>query len=363
MYYLYRHFDSEDILLYVGMSLSAINRLSKHKSNSAWFASIKRVEIEQFSTKEEVLAAERIAIIQEKPLYNIKLSTVNPATFTQACYLLSLNEQRLLLYCIAQLSGRGTLPKDNLFVVNVADFAGMFSVDTRNAYRDLEKAANSFGQRNITIYDGKARERFRWVYHVKYISSEGRVSLGFSPFIAPYLSLLHERFTSYQLEQIANLRSVYSIRLFEFLMQYKKTGRLVVLLKDFKAWLELEQQYDRFSNLKARVIDPAVRELREKNRLDIQWKAIKKGRTVERLEFIFKFEDEPPAGLGDVSPPGAAPHLKPATIEEFRALYPRLDPYACKDGFDAWAVGKKRPARDYDSAFLGFAAKWAKGKA
>ncbi len=281
----------------------------------------------------------------------------------QASYRLNLNEQRLVLCCVAQLDGRKPLPKDNEFTVNVADFAEMFSLDPKNAYRDLEDAANSLYQRDIRTYDGKARERFRWVYHVKYISSEGRVSLGFSPSIAPYLSLLHERFTSYQLEQIANLRSVYSIRLFEFLMQYKKTGRLVVLVKDFKAWLELESQYPRFFDLQRRVIDPAVQELREKNRLDIQWKAIKKGRTVERLEFTFKFEDEPPAELGDISPPTATSHLKPVTIERFRALYPRLDPYACKDGFDAWSVGKKRPARDYDRAFLGFAAKWAKGKA
>ena len=145
-------------------------------------------------------------------------------------------------------------------------------------------------------------------------------------------------------------------------MQYKKTGRLVVLLKDFKAWLELEQQYDRFSNLKARVIDPAVQELREKNGMDIQWKAIKKGRSVERLEFTFKAADgsalSQPAA--DLFPAGGMPPLMPITIERFRERYPRLDPYACKDSFDAWAAGQRRLARDYDRAFLGFAAKWAK---
>lgn len=286
----------------------------------------------------------------------------------QASYRLNLNEQRLVLCCVAQLDGRKPLPKDNLFTVNVTDFAEMFSLDPKNAYRDLEDAANSLYERDIRTYDGKARERFRWVSYVKYENGESRVTLRFSYDIAPYLSLLRERFTSYQLEQIAHLRSIYAIRLFEFLMQYKKTGRLVVLLQDFKAWLELEQQYDRFSNLKARVIDPAVQELREKNRLDIQWKAIKKGRSVERLEFTFKFEDAPPpavdaTAVAGIVQPTDAPYLKPATIETFRALYPRLDPYACKDGFDAWAVGKKRPAHDYDRAFLGFAAKWAKGKA
>lgn len=284
----------------------------------------------------------------------------------QASYRLNLNEQRLVLCCVAQLDARKPLPKDALFTVNVADFAAMFSLDMKNAYRELEDAANALYERDIRTYDGKARERFRWVYHVKYISSEGRVELEFSPSIAPYLTLLHERFTSYQLEQIANLRSIYAIRLFEFLMQYKKTGRLTVLLKDFKAWLELEQQYDRFSNLKARVIEPAAQELREKNHLDIQWKAIKKGRSVERLEFTFKFEDKAPRSANkptDNALPFGTPKLKPVTIEKFRGLYPHLDPYACKDDFDNWALGKESPALDYDRAFLGFAAKWQQPKA
>ena len=51
-------------------------------------------------------------------------------------------------------------------------------------------------------------------------------------------------------------------------------------------------------------------------------------------------------------------HLKPETVERFRALCPRLDPYACQGDFDAWLAGKTPPT-DYDRAFLGFAAKWA----
>ncbi|SMF97780.1 Initiator Replication protein [Methylomagnum ishizawai] len=277
----------------------------------------------------------------------------------QASYRLNLNEQRLVLCCVAQLDPRQPLAKDDLFTVNVADFAAMFSLDMKNAYRELEDAATALYERDIRTHDGKARERFRWVSYVKYETGESRVTLRFSYDIAPYLSLLRERFTSYQLEQISSLRSTYSIRLFEFLMQYKKTGRLIVLLKDFKTWLELESQYPRFFDLQRRVIDPAVQELREKNQLDIQWKAIKKSRSVERLEFTFKFKEEVP--LSAAALPAGAPELKPATIERFRELYPRLDPYACKNAFDHWTATKKRPA-DYDQAFLGFAAKWQQPK-
>lgn len=54
-------------------------------------------------------------------------------------------------------------------------------------------------------------------------------------------------------------------------------------------------------------------------------------------------------------------HLLPATVEKFRQLFPRLDPYACKGDFDAWLRGKTYPT-NYDAAFIGFAEAWARGK-
>jgi len=68
---LYRHFNKEGDLLYVGISLSSINRLGQHKDNSHWFETISRVEIENFKTREEAVEAEAKAIFFEKPKYNI----------------------------------------------------------------------------------------------------------------------------------------------------------------------------------------------------------------------------------------------------------------------------------------------------
>jgi len=65
-------------------------------------------------------------------------------------------------------------------------------------------------------------------------------------------------------------------------------------------------------------------------------------------------------------PPAPPPErfLKPATVARFRGMYPRLDPYACKADFDAWAAGlpPERKPRFYDAAFMGFAEKWVVGK-
>lgn len=73
--HLYRHYDSEDNLLYVGVSLSAVHRLSQHKKSAHWFSDIRRVEIETFDSREAVLDAERTAIYSENPLHNLKRPT------------------------------------------------------------------------------------------------------------------------------------------------------------------------------------------------------------------------------------------------------------------------------------------------
>lgn len=68
--YLYRHFDAAGVLLYVGISLSAVVRLSNHRTASSWSEQIATVTVEQFPTRGEAYEAETIAIRTEKPLYN-----------------------------------------------------------------------------------------------------------------------------------------------------------------------------------------------------------------------------------------------------------------------------------------------------
>jgi len=73
MTHLYRHFDAENNLMYVGISLSTITRLGQHQQHSKWFNEIKKVTIEHFSTRQDAIEAEKKAIKTENPKYNIAL--------------------------------------------------------------------------------------------------------------------------------------------------------------------------------------------------------------------------------------------------------------------------------------------------
>mgnify|MGYP003647139781 CR=1 FL=1 len=68
---LYRHFDHEGALLYVGISLSWPARTKQHAHGSRWFDLVAKVEIERFPTRAAALEAERQAIKSEKPKFNI----------------------------------------------------------------------------------------------------------------------------------------------------------------------------------------------------------------------------------------------------------------------------------------------------
>jgi excisionase family DNA binding protein len=69
--HLYRHFDAEGVLLYVGVSLNAFARLAKHRNCSHWFGLVRNMTIEDFPSREDSLRAETEAIRNERPLHNI----------------------------------------------------------------------------------------------------------------------------------------------------------------------------------------------------------------------------------------------------------------------------------------------------
>lgn len=69
MCYLYHHYSASNELLYVGISLSAVARLSQHR-NSEWYDEIARVQIEKMRTREHAKFIEALEIYHFKPRYN-----------------------------------------------------------------------------------------------------------------------------------------------------------------------------------------------------------------------------------------------------------------------------------------------------
>lgn len=69
---LYRHYDAEGQLLYVGISDCLSERDKQHAATSHWHARVSKTTTIWYDTRLDALAAEREAIRHEKPMHNIQ---------------------------------------------------------------------------------------------------------------------------------------------------------------------------------------------------------------------------------------------------------------------------------------------------
>lgn len=78
---LYRFYDRNDQLLYVGITVEIAARLDAHRRDKPWWREAAMVTLEHFETRADAELAERAAIKTEQPLWNIahrqKLPTVS----------------------------------------------------------------------------------------------------------------------------------------------------------------------------------------------------------------------------------------------------------------------------------------------
>ena len=71
---LYRFYDAEGSLLYVGITKFFEPRLKQHYKNAEWFFETAHVRLEHYQTRQEVELAETRAIQTERPSYNLAKS-------------------------------------------------------------------------------------------------------------------------------------------------------------------------------------------------------------------------------------------------------------------------------------------------
>lgn len=67
---LYRHYDVDGVLLYVGTSRDPVKRLVGHEGRSPWADDIATITIESVDSDEDAHEAEATAIERERPAYN-----------------------------------------------------------------------------------------------------------------------------------------------------------------------------------------------------------------------------------------------------------------------------------------------------
>jgi plasmid replication initiation protein len=103
-----------------------------------------------------------------------------------------------------------------------------------------------------------------------------------------FLQGFTELFTQYDIANVKEMRSVYSVRLYELLIQYKKIGKRSFKLDYFRKVNYPNSSNHRWPDLRPYNIDRAIDEINTETDLRVDWRQSNHGRKVTDIEFAIK---------------------------------------------------------------------------
>ena len=184
--------------------------------------------------------------------------------------------------------------------LTAGEYVDVYGVDSDTAYSQLKMAADKLLGRQVKTMQqtprGLKETKTNWCGQCTYHHGEGWVEIAFTPQIAPHLLGLRSKFVSYKLKQVGALRSIYSWRLFECLQSWGDKGVWSPDIDKFNHGMGVPESLTvNFGMVRRRVIEPALKELREKDNMLIDLELKKSGRKVTGL--VFKFKSNPQGQL------------------------------------------------------------------
>lgn len=206
----------------------------------------------------------------------------------EATYRLNLQEQRILLIMASKIQ-----PSDQLIAsyrFKAKDFIDVISGNGgKGYYSHLKEIVNGLQSKVLTIRVNGAQRNYNWVITSIYEEKLGYITLQFHPELKDFFLQLKEKFTTYQLENVVRLASVYSIRIYELLKRYEFQGKMTFTLDELRQYLAIEQEkYKMYGHFKKRVLQSSFDEINKKTDLRYAFQEIKSGKKVTAIRFILE---------------------------------------------------------------------------
>jgi plasmid replication initiation protein len=165
-------------------------------------------------------------------------------------------------------------------------------------YIDLKKSDNAFDHRPIM-------SRFDYEKGREYIIYK------FNEELKDHLLRLKKKFSSYDIQNVINCNSVYSIRIYELLksFEYEKKKKKTFELSELKKMFNCEDAYKKWADFRRFVLETAKKELKKNSDIYFDFSGIKKGRSVKLVEFTIHkqkqrrlFDNKPEPALDATMP-------------------------------------------------------------
>lgn len=243
----------------------------------------------------------------DEDIEKIPYHVVQSNSLVRANYGLEILEHKVINATISQI--RKSDSKITAFFFTYKQLSSLCNIDMKNIRRQIQNVADGILDKKFTILGIEKKGidknenmenvilRGRWISLIK-IYDEG-ITVQLSPSLLPYLVAIKRDFTDRKLIDIQKYKNEEAMRfdlLFTSLFN-QKTAHMSVLQKqqysfsveyrpnDLRGMLGYMSKYGRTSDFIRLVIDPAIKELNEKNFFRVSYKKKRSGKNINAFEF------------------------------------------------------------------------------
>lgn len=215
------------------------------------------------------------------------LSVVKSNRIIEAKYRLNVREQKFILYMVSLIK-----PDDEDFKfyrVKINEFEKILNLEGKkwgSIYQVVKDIVLNLNDKPLIIAKdgGRKQQIINWIASAEIEMGTGIIEFEFSEKLKPYLLQLKSHFTKYNLDNILQLKSGFSIRMYELLKSHQFQGKVEYDLEELKTLLGVDDKYDEYTDFKKRVLKTAQIEL--KNKSDIYF-VFKEKRLNRKINSIF----------------------------------------------------------------------------
>lgn len=170
----------------------------------------------------------------------------------------------------------------------------MGKTDGGDNYKALKAACDSITSRNVNLLPDNVRGfKFRNVVSIadyEPLDRTGKVNVAFNPYIIPHIYNMFKKnsvgYTKMLLKYTLPIRSLYSVRLYEYLLRNKFRHEIIIPLDELRNILGVpETAFSKWYELDRNVLKVALKNLKKHTQISFKYKGVKDGRKVGAVAF------------------------------------------------------------------------------
>ena len=223
--------------------------------------------------------------------------------FVYAKYDMKTNELKFFMWIVAQINSQ----KDKSFQkcqIPISDIFQVFNQQSDENYTYIKKLIDGMAKK-VYIEDFKLLDETTMKeveYHramplfqlIQYKKGEAYISYKLNESLAEYLLDLQRNFTQLKFDDIQQMKSAYSIRIYNILLCELKQNKqnLKINLSALQNVLEVPRTLQEYKHFRQKVLQQAQKDINTKSNLVLlDVKTYKTGRKITDLEFIFDYKN------------------------------------------------------------------------